>query len=260
MGEGAFFDLDKTIIAKSAMLAYGGSFYREGLLSRKLIMRGMYSQFVFMLFGADEDRMERMREQTLVLIRGWSQQHLADIVREGLDEIVTPIIFAEALELMDQHRAAGRRVVIVSSSPVELVAPLSEMLGTDYIATVAKVDSAGRYTGELEFYSYGPHKADAIHAYAAEHDIDLAASYAYSDSITDLPMLETVGHPVAVNADRELAAIARERGWELRNFTRPVRLRDRLPPEHALPILAIAAVAALTVGVVMWWAKRSDES
>ena len=97
--------------------------------------------------------------------------------------------------------------MIVSSSPAETVEPIGEYLGVDdVIATRARIDAEGRYTGELEFYAYAAHKAEAIREMAVAEGIDLAGSYAYSDSITDLPMLELVGHPVAVNPDRELDA------------------------------------------------------
>ena len=163
-----------------------------------------------MLVGADEKKMEQVRVAMLKMIRGWNQHHVASIVRETLDEIVTPIIYAEALDLIDMHHAEGRKVVIVSSAPEEVVRPLGEFLGVDdVIATRAAVDTNGDYTGDLEFYGYGPHKADALRALAAREDIDLAESYAYSDSITDEPMLRAVGHPVAVNPDRDLARLAR---------------------------------------------------
>ena len=93
--------------------------------------------------------------------------------------------------------------------------PLAEYLGVDgAIASRAVVDLDGRYTGEMAFYAYGPFKAEAIRDLAQFEGIDLAASYAYSDSYTDVPMLEAVGHPVAVNPDRVLARLARDRGWE----------------------------------------------
>jgi HAD superfamily hydrolase (TIGR01490 family) len=255
--EAAFFDLDKTIIAKSSVLAFGKPFYREGLLSKRAVVKSIYAQIVFMLVGADEAKMEKLREAMLSLTRGWSQQHIADIVRETLDQVISPIVFAEALELFDQHSAAGRRVVIVSSAPLEVVGPLGEFLGADeVIATRAKIDDEGLYTGEVEFYAYGPFKADAIREIAEREDIDLSASYAYSDSITDLPMLEAVGHPVAVNPDRELAKEAREREWEIRYFQRPVRLRDRVPVPPKGPTIAVGSVL-LTAGAgaaayVLW--------
>ncbi len=121
-----------------------------------------------------------------------------------------------------------------------------------------RLDAEGRYTGELEFYAYGPNKAEAIREMAVGEGIDLANSYAYSDSITDLPMLEMVGNPVAVNPDRELSRVARERDWEIRYFQHPVRLRDRVPvPPRGPTIAASTALAALGTGVVLYvWLRR----
>jgi HAD superfamily hydrolase (TIGR01490 family) len=264
MSTAAFFDLDKTIIAKSSVLAFGKPFYREGLLSKGAIVKSIYAQIVFMLVGADEAKMEKLREAMLSLTKGWSQQHIADIVRETLDEVISPIVFAEALELFDQHHAAGRRVVIVSSAPFEVVGPLGEFLGADeVIATRAKIDDEGLYTGDLAFYAYGPFKADAIREIAAREEIDLSASYAYSDSVTDLPMLEAVGHPVAVNPDRDLAREAKERDWEVRVFQRPVRLRDRVPVPPKGPTIAVGSLLATAgAGAVayVWWRRATARS
>jgi HAD superfamily hydrolase (TIGR01490 family) len=248
----AFFDLDKTIIAKSSVLAFGKSLYREGLLSRRAIVRSAYAQVIFMLVGADEDKMEKLRSAMLDLIRGWNQDKVAAIVREALDEVVTPIIFSEALDLIEQHQAQGLSAVIVSSAPEEVVRPLGEFLGVDdVIATRCDVDASGDYTGELAFYGYGPNKADAIRALASREGFDLASSYAYSDSITDEPMLRAVGHPVAVNPDRELARLARDEGWPVLKFVRPVRLRDRVPSRPALAVTGV--LTAAVAGVVVWW-------
>jgi HAD superfamily hydrolase (TIGR01490 family) len=257
--EAAFFDLDKTVIANSSVMALGGTLYRDGLISTRTIVRGLYAQGVYQLVGADENKMDRMREAMLTLTRGWDQQHVKELVRETLDDVITPIIFAEALELIDEHRAAGRKTVIVSSSPLETVEPIGDYLGVDdVIATRARIDAHGRYTGELEFYAYAAHKADAIREMAVAEGLDLAGSYAYSDSITDLPMLELVGHPVAVNPDRELARIARDRDWEVRYFQRPVRLRDRVPVPPRGPTLAAGSLllAAGSALVVYLWMRR----
>jgi HAD superfamily hydrolase (TIGR01490 family) len=260
--EAAFFDLDKTIIAKSSVLAFGKPFYREGLLSRRAIVKSVYAQVVYMLVGADETKMEKVREAMLTLTRGWNQAHIASIVAETLDEVVSPIIFAEAIDIIDEHKAAGRKVVIVSSSPVEVVSPLAHYLGVDdTIATRAELDADGNYTGELAFYAYGPYKAEAIRELAERDGIDLAASYAYSDSATDLPMLEVVGHPVVVNPDRELARVAREREWEVLSFRQPVRLRDRVPVPPTGPTIAVSgALAAAGAGMAAywwWWRRRA---
>src|SRR4029453_4662976 len=127
----AFFDLDKTIIAKSSVLAFGKSLYRGGLLSRRAIVRSAYAQVIFMLVGADGEKREKLRRAMLEMIRGWNQHEVAAIVREALDEVVTPIIFSEALDLIEEHQQADRLVVIVSSAPEEVVRPLGEFLGVD---------------------------------------------------------------------------------------------------------------------------------
>jgi HAD superfamily hydrolase (TIGR01490 family) len=254
--DAAFFDLDKTVIAKASMVAFGGPFYRQGLISRRLLARALYGQLVYMHLGADEAKLDRMRESVLALTKGWDRAHVSSIVREALSEVVEPIIYSEALELIDEHRNAGRRVFIISASPEELVVPLGEFLGADeVIASRARVDE-GRYTGEMEFYAYGPHKAVAMQRVAEEQGVDLTRSYAYSDSATDIPMLEIVGHPVAVNPDRELLKVAREREWEVRRFVRPVRLRDRVPVPPAGPTAAVAVTALAGAGAALLWWKR----
>jgi len=215
----AFFDLDKTVIAKASIAAFGRPFYRGGLINRRLIVRAVVSQIIYLHLGASEAKLDRMRESMLTLTTGWDQAQIRDIVREALEETVEPIIYAEALDLIEAHRAAGHKVYLVSASPEEIVEPLAEHLGVDgCIATRTVVDADGRYSGEMDFYAYGPYKAEAITALAEELGLDLTESSAYSDSYTDLPMLEVVGHPVAVNPDRVLAKTAKERGWEIMQF------------------------------------------
>jgi HAD superfamily hydrolase (TIGR01490 family) len=258
--EAAFFDLDKTVIARASMVAFTRPLYREGLVSRWILLRALYGQLVYMYIGADHDRIDRMRDAVLRLTKGWHQQRVRQIVRETLLEVVEPIVYDEAVDLIREHQRAGRPVFIVSASPEEIVRPLAEYLAVDdIIATRSAVDEDGRYTGEVEFYSYGPYKADAMRTIAAERGIDLAGSYAYSDSATDLPMLEAVGHPVAVNPDRELGRIAREREWEIRWFTHKVRLRDRVPRPPVVPTAAVGGgLAAAAAGLAVWWWLRRE--
>jgi phosphoserine phosphatase len=140
--------------------------------------------------------------------------------------------------------------VLVSASPIEIVEPLAEHLAVDeFIATTPVIDAEGRYTGEVEFYAYGQAKAEAIQRLAAELDLDLNESWAYSDSATDLPMLESVGHPVAVNPDRELRRKAEEEGWMVLEFDRPVALGDRVPLNRDW-VTAATLTAAVGVGVI----------
>lgn len=257
--EAAFFDLDKTVIAKAAMAAYLRPFSDAGLISKWLLARAAWSHFVFQTFGADDERMRRFRESALRATRGWDQARVSALVRDNLHEVIEPIVYEEALDLIREHRDAGRRVFIVSASPIEVVEPLGAYLGVDEaIATRAKVDAEGRYTGEVDFYSYGPYKVDAMQEIADREGIDLAASFAYSDSATDVPMLAAVGHPVAVNPDRDLAKVARQRGWEVRRFERPVPLRERavVPPPVRSAVLVGAVVGVAGAGAGAWWWRR----
>lgn len=261
--EAAFFDLDKTIVARSSPLALGRSFMREGLIGRSTLLKSLYAQLVFQLMGADEQKMERLRDEAAKLTAGWEADKVRRVVTEVLEEVIQPIIYGEALELIHDHRAAGRLVCIVSSSPEEIVAPFAQMLRVDrWIATQPKIDAEGLYTGELDFYAYGPHKADAIQKLAVELGLDLAGSFAYSDSITDLPMLECVGHPVVVNPDKELRRLAAERGWPVEWFRKPVTLRDRMPhlrrPDVSPQGGAAAAAAILGVAALAWWLARKS--
>src|SRR5918994_6865076 len=127
----AFFDLDKTVIAKSSTLAFGRSFFQGGLINRRAALKTAYAQFVFSLAGADAEQMERLRAQISAMCTGWDVATVHDIVRETLHEIVDPLVYAEAADLIEEHRAAGREIVIVSSSGEEMVGPIGEMLGVD---------------------------------------------------------------------------------------------------------------------------------
>lgn len=240
------------------MLAFGKPFYQGGLINRRAVLRSAYAQFVFALAGADADQMERMRTYLTSMCAGWDVAQVREIVSETLHDIIDPIVYNEAVELIGMHKAAGRDVVIVSSSGEEVVAPIGAMLGADRIIATQMMIEEGKYTGEIGRYAYGPEKAVAIRALAAERGYDLPACYAYSDSATDVPMLEAVGHPFAVNADRALRKIATERDWPLLTFSNAVPLRERisgLKPEHPT-ITASAAGVGLAVAGLLWYAAR----
>jgi HAD superfamily hydrolase (TIGR01490 family) len=251
--EAAFFDLDKTIISKSSSLALTRPMYRAGLVSRAMLLRGAYAQLVYLLLGADEKKMDRAKEALTALSKGWEKVAVEELVREVLIELIDPYVYQEALDLMALHRALGRRVYIVSSSPEEVVKPLAEHFGvTDVIATRAAVLD-GKYTGDLERYVYAEMKAEAIRVVADDEGIDLSGSFAYSDSITDLPMLEEVGNPVVVNPDRDLRREAEKRGWQIRYFRRPVRLRARLAGAIPRPSPVAAAAGGAAVALLFAW-------
>ncbi len=216
----AFFDLDKTVIAKSSVLAFGRPFYQGGLINRRAVLKSSYAQFVFHVSGADEDQMAKMRDYLTAMCTGWDVAQVREIVAETLHDLIDPLIYDEAAGLIEEHHAAGRDVVIVSSSGEEVVTAIGELLGVDRVLATRMVELDGRYTGEIEFYAYGPNKAQAIRDLADREGYDLGASYAYSDSSTDLPMLEAVGHPSAVNPDKGLRRAAVDNGWPLLELVR----------------------------------------
>jgi HAD superfamily hydrolase (TIGR01490 family) len=248
----AFFDLDKTVIAKSSTLAFSGKLHKAGMLGRRTLVRAAMSQLMYVIFGADEDQLSRVRDAMLQLTKGWDKAEIERLVEEALEEVVTPLVYAEALFLIDEHARAGRDVYIVSASPEEVVRPLARYIGVDkVIATRAKVDAEGRYTGEVDLYAYGPEKVTAVREVAEAEGISLEDSYAYSDSLTDQPLLELVGHPHVVNPEKKLKELAEERGWPILDFRRQVSLAERLA--RPVPIISGATLTA-AIGAGIAWA------
>jgi HAD superfamily hydrolase (TIGR01490 family) len=249
----AFFDLDKTIIAKSSTLAFSRPFQAGGLISRRAVLRSAYAQFVYLVGGADHDQMEKMRQFMSQLCTGWDVATVREIVADTLHNIVEPLVYDEAVSLIEEHRLAGRDVIIVSASGTEVVEPIAAMLGADRVIATRMEIVDGRYSGEIEYYAYAEEKARAVRELAAEKGYDLESSYAYSDSVTDVPMLEAVGHAFAVNPDKELRKAAASHEWPVLVFTKPVALRARVPLPPAKPTLAALAVGGVAVvGGVIW--------
>jgi HAD superfamily hydrolase (TIGR01490 family) len=251
----AFFDLDKTIIAKSSTLAFGRSFYNGGLINRRAVLRTAYAQFVYLAGGLDHDQMDKMRQFLSTMATGWDVEQVKEIVAETLHDLIDPLIYSEAAALIAEHKAAGRDVVIVSTSGSEVVEPIAEMVGADLaIGTRMAVGEDGKYSGEIEFYAYAENKAKAIQELAAERGYDLSRSFAYSDSATDVPMLEAVGHPYAVNPDRALRKEATAREWPVLVFDKPVALRSRVGELAARPAVSGTALGlALATAGTIWW-------
>ncbi|GGC04328.1 HAD family hydrolase [Cellulomonas carbonis] len=246
----AFFDLDKTIIATSSSTAFSRPFRTGGLLTRRAVLRSAYAQAAFLLGRADEQQTERLRRTLSAMVAGWDVDKVAAIVAETVRESIEPTVYAEALELIRMHQSAGRDVVVVSASGSDVVRPIAQMLGADDVVATRLEVVDGRYTGRIAHYAYGPAKAAAVLDLARRRGYDLATSYAYSDSVTDVPMLGTVGHAAVVNPDRALRRVAAERGWEVLAFRRPVALRPRLPPAHRTVPTAVV-VAAVVVAVAL---------
>ncbi len=256
----AFFDLDKTIIARSSTLAFSRQFYDSGLITRRSVLRSAYAQFVFALQGADEAQMEKMRAYLTQLVEGWNVETVRQVVAETLHTVVDPLVYVEAVELIAAHHDAGRDVVIVSASGSEVVDPIGAMLGADHVIATQLVEEDGRYTGEIALYAYGENKATAIRELAEEQGYDLTDSYAYSDSETDVPMLAEVGHPYVVNPDKALRRLAAEEGWPILEFAEPMALKSRVSFESTGSKVAVAGIAAAAVsaaaGVALHQIKR----
>jgi HAD superfamily hydrolase (TIGR01490 family) len=216
----AFFDLDRTLISGSSAFHFGIAAWRNKRIPTRDLLRDAANAVTFKLVGATDERSEAVRDRILQAVQGTQQ---ADLI--SLNEEIVPRILErvrpESRGLLDMHHEAGRDCWIVSASPIELVAPLATALGMEgAIATQSEVVD-GRYTGRLDGpFVYGEGKAEAIEKLAAERGYDLRLSYSYSDSASDLPMMEMVGHPVAVNPDSPLEAVAHQRGWPIVIFAR----------------------------------------
>lgn len=242
----AFFDLDKTVLATASSMALRDPLVRAGLITRRGAAIGMLIHLPYLLRGADERLMERMRESLGELARGWDATLLETTVADALTTSIDPVCHTEALDLIALHHAADQAVVIASASVEQMVRPIATMLGADHaIGSVAETDAGNTFTGRILHFNHGEEKARACAEMAREQGWDLAECFAYSDSVTDLPLLELVGHPVAVNPDRGLREAARDNGWQILSFTHTVRVRTS-PGRVLLPV----AVAGLTVGAV----------
>ncbi|NKY12059.1 HAD family hydrolase [Cellulomonas hominis] len=263
----AFFDLDKTVIATSAATAFARPFLVGGLLSRRAMVRSAGAQIAFLLGSATEGRTERVRAQLSAMVTGWDVERVSAIVAESLHEAIDAVLYAEALDLVAEHHAAGHDVVVVSASSDELVRPIAGLIGADEVIASRMAVADGRYTGEIAFYAYGEAKAEAMRDLARRRGYDLAASSAYTDSATDAPMLAAVGHPFVVNPDRALRRMAAERGWSTVTFRRQVLVRARRRPVRLRQLtgaagpraeLAAAVALALVVGALAgaWWFRR----
>lgn len=246
----AFFDLDKTVIAKSSTLAFSKPFFDDGLLNRRAVLRSAYAQFVFAASGADQDQLAKMRDYLTQMVTGWDVDVVRNAVAETLHTIIDPLIYDEAVELIESHRLEGRDIVIVSASGSEVVEPIGTMLGADHVIATRLVEQDGRYTGEIDFYAYGPNKAEAMRALATDRGYDLDECYSYSDSQTDAPMLEIVGHPNVVNPDKALRKLAETNRWPILSFGRPVSMRSRMGLTGSSGKLAAGAVLTIGLGGV----------
>jgi HAD superfamily hydrolase (TIGR01490 family) len=245
----AFFDLDKTVIAKSSLVALGPELHARGMLRRRTLIWGVFSHLLFMRFGADDEKLNKIRESVLKVTKGWDHDEVRALVAETINDVIEPLIYDEALELIDYHLAEGDEVWLVSMAPAEIVDPFAELLGiTGSISSRAEIDEEGKFTGNMLFFAQGENKAVAVRELCEQRGIDLADCYAYSDSETDVPMLQVVGHAFAVNPDRQLSKIAHDEAWPILSFNHPVRAHDRSRSHTPFIVSALVISVAAVLG------------
>jgi len=235
----AFFDLDRTLMAGSSGMAWVKAAYDAGLIARSQMLRWARDGLVFRLRGSTDqttrDAMERIKE----VLNGASARELERLGPRVLAEVL-PRIYPQMLDEVYSHRDEGRATFIVSAAGNDLVELVARVLGMEGgVGTRYEIGASGNLTGELDGpFMYGKGKLEGIRRFCDSHDIDLAGSWAYSDSASDLPMLRAVGTAVAVNPDSELAEVARVECWQVMRFE---KLGRRLA-------VAAATLTAVAVG------------
>ena len=216
----AFFDLDRTLIRRSSALALAGSFRARGLISRTHLVKAAFWQLLFVARGASAETVRNAAENGMRILDGFSVEAMRSLVGDAMEPVLRPLVYAEPLHLVQEHRSRGERVYIVSATLQEIVDHIAADLGFDGAigSTCEVVD--GVYTGRVLRAAHGESKAELVRELAAAETLELDRSTAYSDSHTDLPFLEAVGNPVAANPDRQLRRIAQARGWPILEFSR----------------------------------------
>ncbi len=233
----AFFDLDRTLLRGASGPVISHALSEAGVVSRRLPGEQVIYR-LYDLFGENRPSMEVTR-RAVRFATGWSQAKVQEAGRLAA-EVLGPAIQPYARPIFAQHREAGRPLVLATTTPVDLVAPLAEALGfDDVVATRYRTSDDGRYDGTLDGeFAWGAGKRRAVEAWADEHDVALAESWAYSDSFYDVPLLSAVGHPVVVNPDPRMQVVALLRRWPIVHLDVPAGVPK-------VPILGIEPQQAL---------------
>ena len=250
----AFFDLDKTLIPGSSLFLLARGAYERDMFRVRDLLRFGWGQFMFRLRGEDPRGMQMSRESTLSFVTGRSQAELMEWGRQIAAERIIPLVYQDIAEVVRSHQDRGDATFLVTAAPIELAQTIASELGmTGAIATVSEVDEEGFYTGRLVgSVMHGPAKAEAVAKLARERGLRLQECAAYSDSINDLPLLESVGFPHAVNPEHELRRIAQARGWPIHELrTRRRALLFGIPA-------GIGGMSLLSGGIAlgMWLERR----
>jgi HAD superfamily hydrolase (TIGR01490 family) len=213
----AFFDLDRTLIRRSSMLALAPTLRRHGLIGWRSLARASVWHAVYLVRGVSSRELNHVAGQTFKLMQGWPVEQLRELIHAQIEPLAA-LAFPDAISRMRAHQARGERAIVVSSSLIDLVEPLAQRLGLDGAIASSPEIRDGRYTGRVDPFLHGAAKAEAVRRYAAEHELDLAACSGYTDSRSDIELLRTVGHPFAVNPDRALEQAATASGWPVLRF------------------------------------------
>lgn len=236
----AFFDLDRTLLRKASGPVLGEALRGAGLMGKRPIPGQGILYWINDVYGELAPSMLLARQGPRAA-RGWDRRRVQAAAEAAVPELVS-LVPPYAWPLLDEHRAAGRPLVLATTSPVDLVRPFAEALGVDaLVGTRYGVTADGRYDGTLDGpFVWGPGKLEAVRTWADEHGIDVEASWAYSDSVYDVPLLSAVAHPVAVNPDPRLLAVATARRWPTLHLDVPPGVPKLLgvEPQRALQVFA----------------------
>jgi len=246
----AFFDLDKTLMAGSSGMVFARVASQKGFVSRRQLARWGRDHLRYRLRGSSDEQTSAVLEvakKVFAEIPERDVERMAPAVLAG----ILPRIYPQMLDEVHRHQDEGRATFIVSAAGNDLVKALAAVLGMEGgIGTAWAVGADGKYTGEMDGpFVYGKGKVEAMRKFAGKHDIDMGASYAYSDSVSDLPMLRSVGHAVVVNPDADLLEIARQEGWQVMRFEKLGR---------KLAIAGATALAAAAGGIAAGMSKRRN--
>ncbi|MCP9485776.1 MAG: HAD-IB family hydrolase [Gaiellaceae bacterium MAG52_C11] len=252
----AFFDLDRTLLRRSSALALAGSFREYGVIGRSQLAKAAAWQLLFAARGVGAEAVRKAAEDGMMFLKGFRVDELRTMVAGAMETVLRPLVYSDPLELVRRHRERGEPVYIVSATLQEIVEELARELGFDgALGSTCEIED-GVYTGVSLRACHGEGKAAAVREVAAVEGIDLAASTAYSDSHTDLPFLEAIGNPVAVNPDRRLRVIAEERGWPVLEFSDLAFPVVRRPASVGLRPVLVGIPFALGAGAAVWAARR----
>lgn len=246
----AFFDVDKTLLPGSSLYLFARGLYRRGFYTLADVLGFAFGQLTFRLTGAEGKRgMEAARESALAFVEGKRRADLTQLGHDIVVEVIGPRIYPGMRRVIDAHHAAGDRTYLVTAAPRDLAEGIAAYLGMDGALGSEAELVDGVYTGRmLGPVLHGPAKLEAVRQLADDQGIDLRESSAYSDSVNDRPLLEGVGHPVAVNPDHTLGHMAAERGWPVHDFRRHRRLWLVWLPSGVAVGAGAAAVMAAVAG------------